>query len=132
MLALPDARRSLRPDAAAVAVRRRTMAIWASSANAQLKAGETVFVNGGTGEVGSCVLQDRAGSQRHVFTTAGSREKVQICRQFRGRAGGKLKETDNMEAALGRFGPSTSGSKRCRSRFLTGRSSIWLSAGGPS
>lgn len=49
----------------------------------QLRAGETVFVNGGSGGVGSAVIQMAKclGASR-VITTAGSEEKAEICRQL--------------------------------------------------
>ena len=71
--------------------------------DAQLKAGETVFVNGGTGGVGSCVIQMARAVGARVFTTAGSREKVQICRQLGATLAVNYK-TDDVEAALGKFG----------------------------
>ena len=46
-----------------------------------LKAGEVVFVNGGTGGVGSAVLQLAKAAGATVITTAGSSEKAQLCRQ---------------------------------------------------
>jgi NADPH2:quinone reductase len=44
--------------------------------SARLKAGETVFVNGGTGGVGSAVVQMAKAAGAKVVTTAGSDEKV--------------------------------------------------------
>ena len=49
---------------------------------AQVKAGETVFVRGGTGGVGSCVVQMARVAGARVITTAGSDEKVQIARRL--------------------------------------------------
>jgi NADPH2:quinone reductase len=49
---------------------------------AQLKPGETLFVNGGTGGVGSTVVQMGKALGARVITTAGSDEKVNICRQL--------------------------------------------------
>lgn len=46
-----------------------------------LKAGEVVFVNGGTGGVGSAVLQLAKAAGATVITTAGSPEKARVCRQ---------------------------------------------------
>jgi NADPH2:quinone reductase len=50
---------------------------------AQLQAGESVFVSGGSGGVGSAVIQmaKRLGA-RQVITTAGSAEKAELCRQL--------------------------------------------------
>jgi NADPH2:quinone reductase len=47
---------------------------------AHLQAGETVFVNGGTGGVGSMVLQMAKAAGARVVTTVGSAEKAQQCR----------------------------------------------------
>jgi len=47
---------------------------------ARLAAGETLFVNGGSGGVGSTVVQMAKAIGARVITTAGSDEKVQICR----------------------------------------------------
>jgi NADPH2:quinone reductase len=45
---------------------------------ARLEAGETVFVNGGTGGVGSAVVQLAKAAGAKVITTAGSAEKKQL------------------------------------------------------
>ena len=50
--------------------------------DAQLKMGEKVFVHGGSGGVGSCVVQMTRAVGASVMTTAGSDEKVQICRKI--------------------------------------------------
>jgi NADPH2:quinone reductase len=47
---------------------------------AQLKPGETVFVNGGTGGVGSMVVQMTKAIGGRVLTTVGSPEKAALCR----------------------------------------------------
>jgi len=47
---------------------------------AKLKAGETVFVNGGTGGVGSMVVQMAKASGATVITSAGSDEKAAMAR----------------------------------------------------
>jgi len=47
---------------------------------AKLQAGETVFVNGGTGGVGSMVVQMAKAVGARVITTVGSSEKATICR----------------------------------------------------
>lgn len=49
---------------------------------AKLAAGETLFVNGGSGGVGSTVVQMAKALGARVITTAGSREKVEICRHL--------------------------------------------------
>jgi NADPH2:quinone reductase len=47
---------------------------------AQLQAGETLFVNGGTGGVGSMVVQMARAAGARVLTTVGSAEKAELCR----------------------------------------------------
>ena len=49
-----------------------------------LKMGETLFVNGGTGGVGSCVVQMAKAVGARVITTAGSKEKHQALRKLLG------------------------------------------------
>jgi NADPH2:quinone reductase len=49
---------------------------------AKVKAGETVFVNGGTGGVGSMVVQMSKAAGAEVITTAGSPEKLALARQL--------------------------------------------------
>ena len=50
--------------------------------HARLGPGEWVFVNGGTGGVGSAVVQLAKASGAHVIATVGSAEKAQMCRQL--------------------------------------------------
>lgn len=50
--------------------------------HAQLKAGETVFVNGGTGGVGSIVVQMAKAVGAKVVTTVGSEEKAALAREL--------------------------------------------------
>jgi NADPH2:quinone reductase len=50
--------------------------------DAHLQAGETVFVNGGTGGVGSMVVQMARAVGAHVITTVGSAEKAELCRRW--------------------------------------------------
>ena len=47
---------------------------------AGLKAGETVFVNGGTGGVGSMVVQMAKAVGAQVIATVGSAEKAEVCK----------------------------------------------------
>jgi NADPH2:quinone reductase len=49
---------------------------------ANLKAGETVFVNGGTGGVGSMVVQMAKAAGARVITTVGSEEKANLAREL--------------------------------------------------
>jgi NADPH2:quinone reductase len=50
--------------------------------HAKLAAGEIVFVNGGTGGVGSAVVQIAKALGAKVITTAGSPEKIKRCREL--------------------------------------------------
>jgi NADPH2:quinone reductase len=49
---------------------------------ANLQAGETVFVNGGTGGVGSMVVQMSKAVGAKVLTTVGSAEKAALCKSW--------------------------------------------------
>ena len=49
---------------------------------ARLQPGETVFVNGGTGGVGSMVVQMSKAAGASVITTVGSAEKAKLCRSW--------------------------------------------------
>src|SRR5580765_2701948 len=72
---------------------------------AKLKAGETLFVNGGSGGVGSCVVQIGKILGARVITTAGSPEKVEVCRAL----GADLTlnyKTEDVDAAIKSFAPS--------------------------
>lgn len=72
---------------------------------AQLKAGETLFVNGGSGGVGSCVVQMGKILGARVVTTAGSDEKAKLCREL----GADLVlnyKTQDVDAALREFAPA--------------------------
>src|SRR6266550_6989269 len=48
----------------------------------KLQPGETVFVNGGTGGVGSMVVQMTKAIGGKVITTVGSAEKAELCRRW--------------------------------------------------
>ncbi len=50
--------------------------------DAKLAAGETLFVNGGTGGVGSMVVQIAKAIGAKVITTAGSDDKLEKCREL--------------------------------------------------
>jgi NADPH:quinone reductase len=71
---------------------------------AQLKTGENVFVGGGTGGVGSCVIQMARAIGARVLATAGSKEKVQVCRHLGANAAVNYK-TDDLDRALDKLGP---------------------------
>jgi NADPH2:quinone reductase len=49
---------------------------------AKLQAGETVFVNGGTGGVGSMVVQMAKAVGARAITTVGSEEKAKLCKSW--------------------------------------------------
>jgi NADPH2:quinone reductase len=71
---------------------------------ARLKSGETLFVQGGSGGVGACVVQMAHAAGARVVTTAGSDEKAELCRSL----GADLAinyRTDDVDAALRRFAP---------------------------
>ena len=72
--------------------------------DAQLKVGENVFVNGGTRRRRPCVIQMARAVGARVLTTAGSDEKVRICRELGANLAVNYK-TDDVDAALGKFGP---------------------------
>ncbi|MCX6923319.1 MAG: NADPH:quinone reductase [Verrucomicrobia bacterium] len=72
--------------------------------NANLKAGEILFVNGGTGGVGSCVLQIAKILGARVITTAGTDTKVAACQAL----GADLAinyATQDVAAAIKEFAP---------------------------
>ena len=72
--------------------------------SANLKAGETLFVNGGTGGVGSCVVQMAKILGARVITTAGSDEKVAACRDLGADLAINYK-TQDVAAAIKEFAP---------------------------
>jgi NADPH2:quinone reductase len=71
--------------------------------DAQLKMGEKVFVNGGAGGVGSCVIQMARAVGAKVFATAGSDERVRACLQLGANVAVNYKNGD-LDAAIGKFG----------------------------
>ena len=50
--------------------------------NARLQPGESLFVHGGSGGVGSCVVQMAKAIGARVITTAGSDQKAEACREW--------------------------------------------------
>jgi NADPH2:quinone reductase len=50
--------------------------------SARLQAGEILFVNGGTGGIGSMVLQMAKAVKATVITTVGSPQKAELCRRW--------------------------------------------------
>jgi NADPH:quinone reductase len=71
---------------------------------AQLKAGDNVYVGGGAGGVGSCLIQMARAVGARVLATAGTKDKVQACRQLGANAAINYK-TDDFDRALDKFGP---------------------------
>ena len=72
--------------------------------NAGLRAGEVLFVNGGSGGVGSCVVQMAKILGARVIATGGSPAKVEICRQLGADLAINYK-TENVDAAIKAFAP---------------------------
>lgn len=71
---------------------------------AKLQPGETIFVHGGTGGVGSMVVQMAKATGARVLTTAGSPEKAARCRQLGADAVIQYK-TEEVAAAVKQFAP---------------------------
>ena len=71
---------------------------------AKLKGGELLFVNGGSGGVGSSVLQIGKILGARVITTAGSDEKVEACRKLGADLAINYK-TQNVDAEVKAFAP---------------------------
>lgn len=72
--------------------------------HAQLQSGETVFVNGGSGGVGSTVIQMARAIGAKVFACAGSAEKVALCKELGATAAFNYRE-DDLGAALKKVSP---------------------------
>lgn len=72
---------------------------------AKLKAGEILFVNGGTGGVGSCVLQMGKILGARVITTAGTDEKVAACKEMGADLALNYK-TQDVDAEIKKFAPN--------------------------
>lgn len=72
--------------------------------HAKLLPGEVLFVHGGTGGVGSCVVQMGQAVGARVITTAGSPEKAEACRQAGADLVIEYKRHDE-ELAVRRFAP---------------------------
>ena len=72
--------------------------------DAQLKAGESILVQGGSGGVGSMVLQMAKARGARIITTAGSDEKAELCRQL-GADEVVNYRTGNLAEAVQQFSP---------------------------
>jgi NADPH2:quinone reductase len=68
------------------------------------RAGETIFVNGGAGNVGSAVIQMAKGRGLRVAATAGSAEGLDWCHSIGAGAVANYK-TDDVDSILKRFAP---------------------------
>lgn len=71
---------------------------------ARIQPGESLFVHGGSGGVGSCVVQMATAAGARVMTTAGDDRKAEACRQL----GADLVvnyKTDDVDEAIRRFAP---------------------------
>lgn len=71
---------------------------------ARIQPGETLFVYGGAGGVGSCVVQMAKAAGARVITTAGSDEKAQLCRELGADSVIRYKQED-VDAAIAQLAP---------------------------
>jgi NADPH:quinone reductase len=71
---------------------------------AQIQPGESVFVHGGSGGVGSCVVQMAHAMGARVIATAGSPEKAETLRRLGADAVVSYK-TEDLDEAIRRFAP---------------------------
>jgi len=72
--------------------------------DARLRSGEVLFVNGGTGGVGSAVVQMAKALGARVITTAGSEEKLNLCRELGADLALNYKQ-DDVDARIKEFAP---------------------------
>lgn len=72
---------------------------------AKLQAGETIFIRGGTGGVGSMVVQMARIAGARVITTAGSLEKAALAKEM-GASHAILYKTENLEEELKKLAPA--------------------------
>ena len=73
--------------------------------NARLRQGESIFVNGGSGGVGSMVIQMAKAAGARVIATAGSEEKLAECRKLGADVTVNYK-TQDVAAAVKEFAPT--------------------------
>jgi NADPH2:quinone reductase len=73
--------------------------------DAKIKTGETVFVHGGTGGVGSMVIQMAKAAGARVLATGGSDEKVARCLELGADAAVNYR-TQDVDAAVADFAPA--------------------------
>jgi NADPH:quinone reductase len=72
--------------------------------HAQLRSGETLFINGGAGGVGSMVVQMAKSRGARVVATAGCEENLALCRQYGADLAINYKRAD-VDAAVREFAP---------------------------
>ena len=72
---------------------------------ARTRAGETLFVNGGAGNVGSALIQMARGRGLRVAATAGNPEGLDWCRSLGAEAVANYKQ-DDVDAILKKFAPA--------------------------
>jgi len=72
--------------------------------DARIQPGQSLFVHGGSGGVGSSVVQMAKAAGARVITTAGTREKAEACRQLGADAVVNYK-TDDLDEAIRKFAP---------------------------
>lgn len=71
---------------------------------ARIEPGETLFVHGGSGGVGSCVVQMAKAAGARVITTAGDDRKAEACRQL-GADRVVLYKSEDVDEAIRQFAP---------------------------
>jgi len=71
---------------------------------ANLKMGETLLVNGGSGGVGSCVIQMAKAIGARVVTTVGNEDNAKVCRKLGANLAINYKTYD-IDDAISRFAP---------------------------
>lgn len=71
---------------------------------AKLRSGESIFINGGAGNVGSAVLQMAANLGARIIVTAGSEDDLTYCRSLRAERAVNYK-TENAVQAISEFAP---------------------------
>src|SRR5207249_2273624 len=72
--------------------------------DAKLEKGELIFVNGGSGGVGSTVVQMAKAIGARVITTAGSEEKIALCEQLGADLAINYK-SENVDARVKEYAP---------------------------
>jgi len=92
-------------DATAAAAALVSITAFLGLQKAALKPGDILFVNGGSGGVGSTVVQMAKAMGARVATVAGTDEKVAVCKQLSADAAWNYK-TDDVDARLAEFAPT--------------------------